>query len=127
MRFLISLICAAALGTLPVTASAQTPDEGKSVLERWHPEAFVEPDPPKESEARPTYATEPVLRLELDPAGFTMTPQEPLSFERIAREEERAHKRRVGLGVGISLAAVVITGVALGAMAATISRGLDDW
>ena len=126
MRYLFGSLCICALGLVPLSAGAQAGKEGTSAepsaeepvqstqptrsrLERWHPEAFVDPTKP---------ASDPALQLELDSAGLEVTPTAPLTVEELKRqkeEEKKQHRRRVGIGVGVSVAVVVILAVAIGA------------
>jgi hypothetical protein len=57
-----------------------------------------------------------------------VAPTAPLTAEELKVQETKRRKRRVRIGVGVSFAVVAIAGaVTAGAMAASISRGFDDW
>ncbi len=77
----------------PTSASAQAGDEGGSRLERWHPEAFVDP-------------TAPALQLELPPAGFDVEPISPRTVDGYTRDEVELRVRRAKIGVGLSAVAL---------------------
>lgn len=133
MRYFFGFLCVCALVVaLPRSASAQTGEEGASAepspkepvqstqptqsrLERWHPEAFVDPSKP---------ASEPALELELDSAGLEVTPTAPLTVEELKRQETKQRKRRAGIAVGVSLVLVVglVVGVGVGVSVAKIKR-----
>ncbi|MBW1760079.1 MAG: hypothetical protein JRE45_01370 [Deltaproteobacteria bacterium] len=111
MRYFVGFACVVVvLVASPLSASAQAGEEGtaaepsaeqsvqstqptRSRLERWHPEAFVDP----------------ALQLGVDSAGLEVTPTGPLTAEELQRQEEEAaaRKRRVGIGVGVSVALVL--------------------
>ena len=93
----------------PAPWSEPADEEGRSRLERWHPEAFVDPAKP---------APEPTLQLGVDSAGPEVTPT--------ASQSKKGRKRRVAIGVGVSLAVVgLIVGVGVGVSVAKINRGFD--
>jgi hypothetical protein len=75
MRLVLVMVLAG-LVALPLSASAQAgEEEGGSRLERWHPEAFVDPaSKPTPSEPPPD---EPALQLKLDDAGVGVVPPPP--------------------------------------------------
>lgn len=79
----------------PTSASAQAGDEGGSRLERWHPEAFVDP-------------TEPALQLELSPAGIDVEPISPRTVDGYTRDEVELRVRRAKIGVGLSAVALAV-------------------
>ena len=84
----------AGLVASPLSASAQAgEEEGGSRLERWHPEAFVDP-------------AEPALRLELTPAGVDIAPNTPRTVDGYTLDEVELRVRRAKIGVGVSTAAV---------------------
>jgi hypothetical protein len=95
----------------------QSTQPTRSRLERWHPEAFVDPTKP---------ASDPALQLGVDSAGLEVTPTVPLTVEELERQEKKLRKRRVIIGVTVSiLVAGVIVGVGAAAVSASISRGLN--
>jgi hypothetical protein len=122
MRYLVGLGLVLALVAAPLSASAQEVEEGAALepsaeepapssepapeepirgVQRWHPEAFVDPSKP---------AAEPALQLELDAAGVEVTPKTaPLT----TAEQNRLRKRRVRIGVGVALG-LVLVGAAIG-------------
>jgi hypothetical protein len=127
MRYLFGFVCVlAGLVALPLSASAQAEKEGgsaepsaekpaqstqptRSRVERWHPEAYVDPTKP---------ASEPALQLEVDSAGLEVTPTAPPI-------EEKERKRRIAIGVGVSLAVVaILVGVGVGVSVSKIKREL---
>jgi hypothetical protein len=135
MRYLFGFLCVCALvWTSPESASAQAGEEGTSAepsaeepvqspqptrsrLERWHPEAFVDPTTP---------TPEPALQLGVDSTGLEVTPTAPLTVEALKRQEKKLRKRRVIIGVTVSiLVAGVIVGVSAAAVSRSISRGLE--
>ena len=134
MSYLFGFLCVWALVASPLSVSAQAGEEGtsaepsaaepvqstqptRSLLERWHPEAFVDPTKP---------ASEPALQLGVDSAGLEVTPTAPLTVEELKRQEMKLRKRRVAIGVGVSVAVLVVA-VVVGAVAipASISRSFD--
>ena len=104
MRYLFGLVCVLALGVSPLSASAQTDKEGGSRIERWHPEAYVDPTKP---------APEPSLQLELDSAGLEVTPTALPTVEEFELRKTDLRKRRRTIGIGVSVI-VVAVGVAVG-------------
>ena len=133
MRYLFGFICVCALaGALPLSASAQAGEEGASVepsaeepaqssqwtqsrLERWHPEAFVDPTKP---------ASEPALQLELDSAGLEVTPTALPTVEELELRKTELRKRRRAIGIGVSVI-VVAVGVAVGVGVAVSFRNWE--
>ena len=121
MRFVLAMVFAV-LVAFPLSVSAQDAEEGMTPepslqepappsepapkepvrgVERWHPEAFVDPSKP---------AAEPALQLELDAAGVEVTPRTaPLTIA----EQNRLRKRRVRIGVGVFVG-LVLVGAAIG-------------
>ena len=115
MRYLLGFLCVCALvGTLPQSASAQDVEEAATAepgvqepapssepageervpgIERWHPEAFVDPSKP---------ASEPALKLEVDSTALEVMPTAPPTLE-----EMNVRVRRAGIGVGVSALAFV--------------------
>jgi hypothetical protein len=88
-----------------------------TTLERWQPEAFVDPTKP---------ASEPALQLGIDSAGLEVTPTTPPTLEELKRQETKPRGRRVGIGVGVSVALVLVAVVvAAVAVPASISRSFD--
>ncbi len=135
MLYLFRSMCVLAwLTASPLSVGAQAEAEGKSAepnaekpvqsaeptrsrLERWHPEAFV--DPTKS-------APQPELQLEVDSASLEVTPTAPPTVEELEREEAQQRRRRVAIGVGVSLGvAALIVGVALGVSAGQVNRSFD--
>ena len=112
MRYLVGSMCVLALLASPLGASAQTEKEGSSRLERWHPEAFVDPSKP-----------EPSLELELDSSGLEVTPAAlPTPEERRRQEANQRKKRNVGIAVGVILIVGVVVGVAAGASVSQLRK-----
>lgn len=99
-------------------------EEGRSRVERWHPEAFVGPSEPKPTSAPeergevslPVY-TDPVSGAPLAGPGDTQVPMAPPA------EEQDRRRRRIGIGVGVSVGVVVVLAV-LGGVAAAGLRDL---
>lgn len=84
----ISLI--AGLLALPLGASAQAEaEQGVSRLERWHPEAFVDPE-------------NRVLRLDLHSADVEVAPSGPRTVDGYTLEDMNSRVRRARIGIGIS-------------------------
>ena len=104
MRYLVGFVCVLALLASPLGVSAQTEKEVGSRLERWHPEAFVDPTKP---------APEPSLQLELDSAGLEVTPTALPTVEEFELRKTDLRKRRRTIGIGVSVI-VVAVGVAVG-------------
>jgi hypothetical protein len=109
MRYLVGLVLALALVASPLGVTAQAEDEGKAAestdvakpasgLQRWHPEAFVEP----------TDSAQSSFELEYVPAEGP---------ERTNRRRRRA----IALGVTIP---IVIAGIGLGIGAAV---AMSNW
>ena len=100
-------------------------EEGGSRLERWHPEAFVDPTKPASSSEAATEV--PALQLELDSAGLVVTPGvSPTGDPYTLEDEEELRKQRRRRGIGIAVGVVVVIGVAVGAAAAaSISHMFD--
>jgi len=89
----------------PLSASAQAGEENSSSrLERWHPEAFVDPAAPTTERA----ADGPALQLKLTPAGVDVAQSPPHTVDGYTREEMELRVRRAKIGVGVSTAAVVV-------------------
>lgn len=136
MRYVLGFLCVCALvGSLPLGVGAQDAEEGTSAepsaeepvqspqptrsrVERWHPEAFVDPTKP---------ASEPALKLGVDSAGLEVTPTAPPTLEELERQEKKKRRRRRGLRIGVPIAvAVVLTVVVAGAVGASYAnRGFD--
>ena len=111
MRLVLAMVLAG-LVALPQSASAQTEEEGSSRLERWHPEAFVDPSKP-----------DPSLELELDSSGLEVTPAAlPTPEERRRQEADQRKKRNVGIAVGVILIVGVVVGVAAGASVSQLRK-----
>jgi hypothetical protein len=125
MRYVLGFLCVCVLvGSLPLGVGAQDAEEGTSAepsaeepvpspqptrsrVERWHPEAFVDPTKP---------ASEPALQLEIDSAGLEVTPTAPPI-------EEHKRKRRIAIGVSVSIAVVaLVVGVGVGVSVSKIKR-----
>ncbi|MBW1757918.1 MAG: hypothetical protein JRJ80_17360 [Deltaproteobacteria bacterium] len=134
MRYLVGFVCVMALVALPQSGSAQAGEEGTSAepsgeqpaqptpspIERWHPEAFVDPSKP---------ASEPALKLEVDSTALQVTPTAPPTLEELERrafedlerleektqgEKKRPERRRaIGIAVGVIVGAAVV-GLAIG-------------
>lgn len=96
MRFLASYLLAAFLFA-PLTVSAQV-EEDVSRLERWHPEAFVDPAKPA-SETPPEGSS---LKLELTPEGFGVSPSAARTSDGYTLEEMDLRVRRAKIGAAIS-------------------------
>jgi hypothetical protein len=110
-RDLVGLVLVLALVGLPLSASAQAPEEGSSLLERWQPEAFVDPAKPAPSSQAPS--EEPALKLEVQSTGLEVTPTETT----VEDVERRVRKARTGLivsslGLGVG-GALIIAGSVL--------------
>jgi hypothetical protein len=117
MRYLVGFVCVLALLASPLGVSAQTEKEVGSRLERWHPEAFVDPTKP---------APEPSLQLELDSAGVDVTPSPPRTPDGYTLEEMDVRVRRAGIGVGVSVTAMVVgLAVSGGAAASSVCISFD--
>ena len=139
MRYLFGFLSVCALvGTSPLSAGAQGDEEGTTAepsgeqpaqptpswLERWHPEAFVDPSKP---------ASEPALKLEIDSTALQVTPTASPTLEELERrafedlerlekktqEENKRPKRRraIGIAVGVIVGAAVV-GLAVGSAVA---------
>ena len=131
MRLILAMVLVG-LVALPLNVSAQADDEGKAAepsgeqpaqptqptpsrLERWHPEAFVDPSKP---------ASEPALKLDVDSTALEVTPTGPPPLYELERqEEEKKRRRRLGLGIGLGVGLVVV-GVLV--MAAVAVPALND-
>ena len=99
-------------------------EKGRSRVERWHPEAFVDPSEPKPTSTpeeqggfSPPVYVDPVSGA---PLAVPEDPQVPIAP--LKEEQERKRRRRIGIGVGVSVAVVVILAVVGGVAAA----GLRD-
>ena len=88
--------------------SAQAGEEDSSRLERWHPEAFVDPSKP---------ASEPALKLEVDSTALEVTPTAPPTLEELERQEKKRRGRAIGIGIGVTLG-VALVGLAIGSAVA---------
>jgi hypothetical protein len=99
----------AGLLALPLVASAETgEEESTSAVERWHPEAFADPD-------------KPALQLELDSTGLEVTPSGPRTVDGYTLEEMDRRVRRAQNGVGFSVVALGVGGaMSGGAIASSI-------
>jgi hypothetical protein len=84
----------------------QSTQPSPSRLERWHPEAFVDPT------AKPE-ATKPALTLELDSADLKVTPTAPQQTQK----KERSRGAKAGIAVGVILG-VGLVGFGIGAAVA---------
>ena len=92
--------------------SAQAGEEDSSRLERWHPEAFVDPSKPS-SEPAP------------EEPDVDMLSQRAIEHYESLSEEEKKHerRRRRGLAIGVPIAvAVVVAVVVVGAAGASYAR-----
>ena len=108
MRFVLAMVLAG-LVALPLSVSAQAGEgEGGSRLERWHPEAFVDPSQP---------ASEPALKLEVDSTALEVTPTAPPTLEELERQEKKRRGRAIGIGIGVTLG-VALVGLAIGSAVA---------
>ena len=95
----------AGLVASPLGASAQAgEEEGSSRLERWRPEAFVEPAAPATERA----ADGPALQLKLTSAGVDVVPSTPRTVDGYTSEDVELRVRRAKIGVGVSTAAFVV-------------------
>jgi len=125
MRYLFGFLCVCAVvGTSPLSVSAQAGEEEVgSRLERWHPEAFVDPaSKPTPSEP----ASEgPALQLELDSAGVEVVPSPPRTVDGYTLEETELRVRRTKIGLGIS-GGVFVGGVGMIASAVILGRGRTE-
>lgn len=128
MRHLVRFTCMLALAGLPLSAraqdgnqgsasapSAEEPirdsggEEGGSRLERWHPEAFVDPAKP---------ASKPTLELELDSSGLEVTPTAPA-------KQTNPRSKRAGIGAAVVLIVIgVAVGVGVGVSVSKIKKDL---
>ena len=123
MRYLFGFLCVCALAALPQSAIAQAGEEGASAepnaeqpvqsteptrsgLERWHPEAFV--DPAKAASSSQAPSEEPVLKLEVDSAGLGVTPSAPRTVDGDTLEEARSSVR--GPRAGVIISSIVLAG-----------------
>lgn len=91
MRYSIGQISLlAGLLALPLGASAQAEaEQGASRLERWHPEAFVDPE-------------KPVLQLDLHSTDLEVAPSGPRTVGGYTLEDMDFRARRARIGIGIS-------------------------
>jgi len=105
MRYLVGFMFALALAAAPLSVSAQVDDKGKAAesadtpqpirgVQRWHPEAFVDPLAPDSAKSD--------FEIEYVP----VEPQEATN---------RRRRRKIALGVTIP---IIIVGVGLGIGAA---------
>ncbi|MBW2378166.1 MAG: hypothetical protein JRG70_01220 [Deltaproteobacteria bacterium] len=112
MRYLVSFACLlAALVVSPPSVSAQAGEEGGSALERWHPEAFVDP-------TKSEVASEPALQLELTPAGVDVAPSLPRTPDGYTLEEmdlrvKQSRRRLIGSAVVFGLGAACAAGAVI--------------
>jgi hypothetical protein len=100
-------------------------EKGRSRVERWHPEAFVDPSEPKPT-STPEEQDGFSLPVYVDPlSGAPLAvPEDPqVPTAPLKEEQERKRRRRIGIGVGVSVAVVVILAV-LGGVAAAGLRDL---
>jgi len=144
MRYLVGFMCVlAGLVASPLSVGAQAGEERTSAepnaeepvqsteptrsrLERWHPEAFVDPSKPKPTStpeepggfSLPFYV-DPLTGAPLAVPDGSPAPQMPTA----PRTEEQNRRRRIGIGVGVSLAIVVL---AVGAGAAISMASIRD-
>jgi hypothetical protein len=90
-----------------IEPSAEEPSQSvepkKSLLERWQPEAFVDPTKPKPG-------SEPALQLGVDSAGLEVTPTAPEQTQ----EKERSRGAKAGIAVGAILGLGLVVGIAAG-------------
>ncbi len=84
----------------------QSTEPTRSGLERWHPEAFVDPAKPASSSQGPS--EEPVLKLEVDSAGLGVTPSAPWTVDGDTLEEARLSMR--GPRAGVIISSIVLAG-----------------
>jgi len=128
MRYLVGLALALALLASPLSASAQTGEEGTSAepspkepvqstqptqlrLERWHPETFDDPSKPTSTPVYVDPLTGAPLVVPEDPQVPTAPPTEE-------QKRKRKKRRRIGIGVGVSVAVVVVFLAVAGGVAA---------
>jgi hypothetical protein len=80
-------------------ANAQDAEEPASRVERWHPEAFVDPDPPEPSSEA---SEDPAPNFELNSAGIDVAPGTPRTADgyTIEQMQARVRKSRNGLIAG---------------------------
>ena len=148
MRYLVGLMCVlAGLVASPLSVGAQAGEERTSAepnpeepvqateptrsrLERWHPEAFVDPSKPKPTStpeerggfSLPVYV-DPLTGAPLAVPDGSLAPQMPTAPR---TEEQNRRRRRIGIGVGVSLAIVVlVVGVGAAASMASIRDSFD--
>jgi ferric-dicitrate binding protein FerR (iron transport regulator) len=85
----------------------QSTQPTRSRLERWHPEAFVDPSTP---------TPEPAVKLEVDSTALQVTPTALPTLEELERLEEKKRperRRAIGIAVGVIVGAAVV-GLAIG-------------
>ena len=101
MRYSIGRISLlAGLLALPLGASAQADaEQGASRLERWHPEAFVDPE-------------KPVLQLDLHATDVEVALSEPRTVDGYTLEDMNARVERTRIGVAVSTV-VFVAGAAM--------------
>ena len=99
-------------------------EKGRSRVERWHPEAFVDPSEP-ESTGTTEERGEVSLPVYVDPVSGEplAAPEDPEVPITPPAEEQERRRRRIGIGVGVSVGAVVVLAV-LGGVAAAGLRDL---
>ncbi len=96
MRF-VTACWPAVLLFAPIEVTAQAGDY-ESAIERWHPEAFVNPAAPAPERA----PTEPALKLELTPDDVVVAPSAPRSADGYTLDEMELRVRRAKIGAAAS-------------------------
>jgi hypothetical protein len=121
MRYLVGMMCVlAGLVALPLSASAQTGEEGtisEPNLQELAPS--FEPDPEDLKDSVPSSepaSEEPALQLKLDSAGVEVVPSPPRTIDGYTLKEMELRVRRAGIGLGVS-GGVLLAGVVMGAIA----------
>jgi hypothetical protein len=110
MRYLFGLLCVCALaGHLPLSASAQTGEEGATSEQH-----LQEPSP-----------EEPALQLRLDEAGVEVVPSPPPTVDAYTLDEMELRVKRAKIGLWSTAGATVVgTGMAFAAFGAAWSCAL---
>jgi len=103
MRYLFGFLCVCALvGNLPLSASAQTGEEGTISEPNLEQPAAPSSEPAPE---------EPALQLKLDSAGVDVGPSPPRTVDGYTLEEMETRVHRAKVGMGICSVPILIGGI----------------
>jgi hypothetical protein len=108
MRYVVAFVLALALVASPLGAGAQAVEEGGLRLERWHPEAFVDPAEPVAS----PQPQDPALRLEVDSTGLEIAPAAQ-TLEDLERRAKRARAGLIASAISVGVGGALFAGSVL--------------